>query len=894
MRCPLPTVGFALNYCVLRRLEPAARSLARSVSKLYGQQEQLHRSEKRDQEDGSAADNGDIRDEASLKRGHARYSATRLVATGEGWRACAACVVDGSCDVRRCRHTLRHEDPDSDAVPARGDTVRLRVPRGASFEWLYSVAIAARRPALGKDWTPSLPEDVIVVTNLYDDAMDSATAKPVLLEIAVRVSEVEARDKILAATGMPFTSKNGESVVVVFSWPKPRHAVSLPRSKQLAPGSDRERRLPTPEQRAWVGRFWRKKSEDFTKLRSAISRNDSSKGEARLRLVIDCFESFAEGMDGLCVEHVPASRRSASVAVCKSDAVVTRCDTWTETMVAADALGAALPWQPMQIDESEDKYNWQVVVNAAQQRKPGDTVQLDDAHHYFVCRGGETTAFVAEWTGADVTQLRCANAKFVAAAAVTSKRQSCAETVDDEEEDKANDDTRRQSMPLSSTPASDEGCGSNKRRRRGSSLFQSAGKVPKRQRRVARRLMPVQTSTALDGDEVFAEGDVVRIPAVPLLYARCIPSVDIVEGDLALAAGESSEEIDDLGVWYSCVEDDTCELISKTLSICDANEIVAANRHRRPLRALTTKSQLARWTILFVPKTRKGIHSGREDDGTEQPAMRNQPFASLSRRKPCAACIIAGVRSIRKCRDLNGHKSAPDYDDLSAAAPNPHDDLFVGARVRVRWVDEQSNTAQWLYATVMGAGARPDSYSIAYDDCDGVDEVQWPTSDAVALPRSTPTRPKVTRKDEALIGKTFEWADDHLERDGTPSSTVSGGKKQRWIVTDVFDSLDEGVDALVAMLRPYHHGNSSSKKPRREDEDDEIYETLEDLVKEATNWQDTRERRDSIVSEKQSSNSKRRRDEEGSNDDVTEFAVSADVLDAQVDNQDKHPVKKRS
>lgn len=861
---------------------------------MYGEQEQGYRSEKRDQEDGSAADNSDIRDEVSMKRGHARYSATRLVATGEGWRACAACVVDGSCDVRRCRLTLRHEDPDSDAVPARGDTVRLRVPRGASFEWLYSVAIAARRPALGKDWTPSLPDDVIVVTDLYDDAMDSATAKPVLLEIAVRVSELEARDKILAATGMSSASKNGEAVVVVFSWPKPRHAVSLPRSKQLAPGSDRERRMPTPEQRAWVGRFWRKKSEDFTKLRSAISRNDSSKGEARLRLVIDCFESFAEGMDGLCVEHVPASRRSASIAVCKSETIVTRCDIWTETMVAADALGAALPWQPMQIDESDDKYNWQMVVSAAQHRKPGDTVHLDEAHHYFVCRGGETIAFVAEWTGADVAQLRCANAKFVAAAAVT-KRQSCAVTADDEEDDKVNDYTRQQSVPLPSTPLSGEGSGSNKRRRRGSSLFQNAGKVRKRQRRIARRLMPVQSSTALDGDGVFAEGDVVRIPAAPLLYARCIPPVDIVEGDMTLAAGESSEEVDDLGVWYSCIEDDTCELISKTLSICDANEIVAANRHRRPLRALTTKSQLARWTILFLPKTRKGIVNMNEDDGSEQPAVRNQPRAISSRRKPCAACIIAGVRSIRKCRDLSGHKSAPDYDDLSAAAPNPHADHFVGARVRVRWVDEQSNTAQWLYATVMGAGARPQSYSIAYDDCDGVDEVQWPNFDAVALPRSTPARPKVTRKDEALIGKTFEWADDHVERDGPTTTTLCGGKKQRWIVTDVFDSLDEGVDALVAMLRPYHHGNSSSKKPRREDEDDEIYETLEDLVKEATNWQDTRERRDSIVSEKQSSSSKRRRDEgEGSNDDVAEVAISANILDTPVDSEDKQPVKKRS
>lgn len=760
-------------------LEPAARSVDRSLRKLYG--------------DGEAHDTDADQEEllASVnKRGYVRYSATRLVATGSGWRACAACVVDGSCDVRRCRHALRHEDPDSDAVPERGDAVRLRVPRGSSYEWLYGIAIAARRPsARQNEWMPSMPtgDGVDVVDDLYDDSLDSATPNPPLLQVAVRVSEVVSRNKILNAAGkQPSADKD---VIVVLSWPKPRHAVCLPKSSKQPGGqrsSEAARRSPTAEQRAWIGRFWRKKTEDFTKLRTAISRNDSSKGEARLRLVIDCFESFAEGMDGVCVEHVPASRRGASIKICKKDAIVTRCDAWLETMVSADALGAALPWQPIQMDDVDDESANKKLSEAAKSFKPGDTCEIDESHHYFVCRRGETMAYIAEWTGADASQLRRANAKLLTiksgAASSVPSGSADPEAANEDEDDSAVAGSKRRRANSSS-----------------SSLLQpSGGKALKRQRRNPRRNVggtPANGSAVVANDVcVFAAGDVVRIPATPLVYARRVPPVDAVEGDAALASGEIVEA--DGGCWYSCTEDDTCEQVAQSLGcMCDANEIVAANRHRRALRALTSRSQLARWTVLFVPEKRT--------HGDDREPRR--------RRKPCANCVVSGERNTRKCRDQSGHLM-PDYDDLSAASSDPH---FVGARIRVRWLDEDSNTAQWLYATVESSDKN--TLSVSYDETEGLDEIQWPSPDAVALPKDTPPRPKVSSKDEALVGKSFEWANGNDE-------------KQRWVVTDVFDSLDEGVDALVATIKPL--------KKSTNDDEDEIYETLQELLAEAINWQD--------------------------------------------------------
>ncbi|KAJ8600853.1 hypothetical protein CTAYLR_008513 [Chrysophaeum taylorii] len=816
-------------------LEPAARDLETCVPRLYGGGGGGG--------GGSGGGGGVVVVDQKTKRGYVRYSATRLVASGSGWRACAACVVDGACDVRRCRRALRHDDPDSDAVPALGDAVRLRVPRGPSFfEWLYGSAIAARATRFSKndDWTPALAPDATVVRDLFPDDDDDdeddnkrENSRPSsFLEIAVRVSDPDSRDKILAAAGRD--SSCGGDVVVALAWPKPRHAVSLPKaaSKQAA-------RQPsggtTAEQRAWVGRFWRQKSDDFTKLRTAISRNDAAKGEARLRLVTDCFESFAEGLDGACVAHVPATKRGASLRVCKAEAAVVRCDAWTDAMVAADALGASLPWHPLTVDDDGDdkQLNDARAATEAKRRDPGEAIELDEAHHYFVCRGGETLSFLAEWTGAEASQLRRANAKIVAAKRKAAKQNLLAsrkeETEDEEEEEAA---PRRQHSPPSPGPGPVGG----KRRRSSSAFHQSGGgggegSSRKRQRRAPRRLAPAPATTCVEEDVAFCARDVARIAATPLVHARRVPPVGAVEGETALAAGEAVAERG--GAWYACAEDETCEAVARTLGSCEAHEIVAANRHRRPLRALTSRSQLAKWTVLFVPTTTTG----------------GDPKA-VRRRKACAACVVAGERGTRACRDVRGHKSPPDFDDLRAAVSPPPSSSdaasFKGARVRVRWVDEDSNSAQWFYATVTGPGTAPRTYAITYDEGDGADEIAWPSPDAVAIPRDAPPRPKVTKQDEALVGKSFEWTDD----DDNTNNNEKRRRRRRWIVTDIFDSLDEGVDALVALVRPHSAG-------RRDEDEEEIYETLEDLRNDATNWEDA-----SSSSSSSSSSSKRRRFDE--------------------------------
>jgi len=321
-------------------------------------------------------------------------------------------------------------------------------------------------------------------------------------------------------------------------------------------------------------------------------------------------------------------------------------------------------------------------------------------------------------------------------------------------------------------------------------------------------------------DEVFQSGDVVRIACGPV--KRLIPPMDAVRGDRALACGEFIDAGNEGAIWYSCKENDNCEQVAKCFGLSDGNEIVAANRHRHSVRTITKRSQLSRWTVLLVPRT--NLKSDEKAHNLQK------------RKKPCAKCLINGERSTRVCRDTHGHVNAPDFDDLSAAAPSPSS--VVGARVRVRWLDEETGSAQWLFATVTSVSP---NFKVTYED-GIVDDMEWPNSDAVAIPRNSPTRPMITPEHEALVGQTFEWKKG----------------KDRWLVTDVFDSYDEGVDTLVAMIKPFTSDDTA--------QGEETFETIEDLLVAATDWMPSSVTRanHSPSSPAKSASSKRRRSESSS------------------------------
>ena len=786
-------------------------------------------------------------------RGYARCAVKVLQSTGAGWRPCAACVVDGCRDALRCRRILRHDDPDCDTLPRKNDAVRLRIVRDDGvIEWLYGVAVGCRRNKDGSfdENCPSFERDV-----LGKQAPDVSKSKALEVAVSIKGASLD-RLKSTVTTFKQWLHSNklqGDTLVVTVAWVNPRDAVSVgaatPEATKTTPpqavpapavapavgtatttadtsattttqtqkestttspttptppavsnstnnnsksppgyssssGAKQQQqdamktrsvalvREPSAEQRTWIGRFWRKKSDDFSKLRAAISRNEAAKGEGRLRIVVDVFESFAEGLDGVCVRHAPAAQRSSSLAALRQSSQVTRCDAFVETMVPADALGSSLQWHPSEVSET---YLATKAPELMKNNEPGDVVQLDDNGHYLVCRGGETLPFLAEWTGTDATQLRRANRRLL-------EQKVKGKTSKDDDDDDEEESPSRTTSP-----------GSSKRRRDRPTTTASA-------RKRQRVPPPKKPALAEKNEVVFQKGDVVQIPSGPV--KRRVPPVDAVRGDSALASSETVVAGTDGSVWYACKEDETCDVIAKHLGRCDAHEIVAANRHRRGLRSLTSRSPLAKWTVLLVPQTTSATTP-----------------APVKRRKPCAACIILGEKSTRACRDDSGH-TTPDYDDLSAATPLGKTN-HLGAKVRVRWVDEDSNSAQWLYARVTGHTEK--HLVVTYDEVDGgIDEIEWPNLEAVAVPLNSPPRPKVLPAHEALIGKSFEWK-----------------QQGRWIVTDVFDSLDEGVDALVAFCKPLQ---SSSKRKRDDDDDEddveEIYETLDDLLNEAMNWQD--------------------------------------------------------
>lgn len=552
-----------------------------------------------------------------------------------------------------------------------------------------------------------------------------------------------------------------------------------------APGAAPRDRLGASLERC-VGRWWRRVAD------LAEAGAGSRASHHKSRFVVDVFESTLEGRDGVFVRHCAASRRSDPLDALLRSSHVTRSDVFLDKMRPADAIGSSFPWQPLALapaagPDAAAARARHLVASGGVER--GDFVEAGDRGvFHVVLRGGETLSYVAAWAGTSPAKLAAANAGALG-------DQTPAEDSPDDEP----------SLKNRSRAGTAEASG----------LLPSSTKR-RRDRRPRRAASPPRAGRA------FRAGDVLQVPASPVKCARCLPPADAVEGDLALPAGEFVPCGG--GAWYATAEGESCETVSRKFYGAAGDEgvgVYAANRHREALWNLSPRGALARWTVLFVPR-----------------AADFRPAVLATRRsKACAACVCSGDRSARHCRDVARHGAAPDCDDLDAARPfgayaadTGAARSYLGARVRVRWVDEATKTAQWLYATVTAQGAPTPRGKLPltcrYDDeSDGCDEVLWPCDDAVALPRDAPPRPRVTARDAALVGKSFEWKRSKAQADGAPPG--------RWVVTDVFDSLDEGVDAVVATIRRAY-GDADAASP----DDEELYESLEELRGDAADWRD--------------------------------------------------------
>ena len=161
-----------------------------------------------------------------------------------------------------------------------------------------------------------------------------------------------------------------------------------------------------------------------------------------------------------------------------------------------------------------------------------------------------------------------------------------------------------------------------------------------------------------------------------------------------------------------------------------------------------------------------------------------------SLRGPCARCRVRGERRGFRCRALRRH-------DAPECHLPPTGGWKVGSRIRCRWADEEDQrTVTWYYASVTEVVATDgdkatlrvlyDDY--APDDPAGQDLINVPDDDTVTCDPAQP-RVKASADDRLRIGKTFVWSRNSPREKREPG---------RWRVTDIFDSLEEGADGVVA------------------------------------------------------------------------------------------------
>lgn len=182
----------------------------------------------------------------------------------------------------------------------------------------------------------------------------------------------------------------------------------------------------------------------------------------------------------------------------------------------------------------------------------------------------------------------------------------------------------------------------------------------------------------------------------------------------------------------------------------------------------------------------------------------SSPTGPASRPKlaPCAACRLAS-RTSSTCRRELRH-GAPPYNAMPS----------VGSRVRVRWLPEpetlasrgprarakrQRQRASWYFATVTSVSLDDDGVedpaaegtnrrakvTVRYDDDGGDDDIDWPDHDAVLLPPQQTHLARsavVPTENLAMIRKRFKFDGDDVVYE----------------IADVFYSVEEGIDAVVA------------------------------------------------------------------------------------------------
>ena len=204
--------------------------------------------------------------------------------------------------------------------------------------------------------------------------------------------------------------------------------------------------------------------------------------------------------------------------------------------------------------------------------------------------------------------------------------------------------------------------------------------------------------------------------------------------------------------------------------------------------------------------------------------------AGGDRCRPCAACRVRGDATGYRCRFAKRHRE-PDFCRAPAGG------FVAGAsRVRVRWIDEDDpSSVSWLFATVRrvlppggdadvkedagdaeddagGAAAAPSGprLEIRYDDYDdedpvGRDVVPFPCPNDEVVACGPAPRRSLEADDERHRGRVFAW------KRGAPREKREPG---RWRVADVFDSVEEGSDGLVATFSRAADGESATA-PRR-------------------------------------------------------------------------------
>ncbi|KAH8065211.1 hypothetical protein JL722_2119 [Aureococcus anophagefferens] len=199
--------------------------------------------------------------------------------------------------------------------------------------------------------------------------------------------------------------------------------------------------------------------------------------------------------------------------------------------------------------------------------------------------------------------------------------------------------------------------------------------------------------------------------------------------------------------------------------------------------------------------------------------------AGGDRCRPCAACRVRATR-----RATVPLRAAPPRPDFCARAGG----FVAGAsRVRVRWIDEDDpSSVSWLFATVRrvlppggdadgdakeegdagDAAAAPSGprLEIRYDDYDdedpvGRDVVPFPCPNDEVVACGPAPRRLLEADDERHRGRVFAW------KRGAPREKREPG---RWRVADVFDSVEEGSDGLVATFSRAADGESATA-PRR-------------------------------------------------------------------------------